>query len=242
MKTGYWFLFVLNLITLGLFAEDQIDRMDKNIALIKLTSQVYLIQTSYACNGNLNCNHLLIVDSTDIVLVNTPSSDSLTSILLLSIEKKFGKKVSKVIVSHFHDDSSGGLTETARHGIIAYSLDKTSDLLKNENKNIDVVFTDSLSIPLQTIQLKMYFQGAGHSIDNSVVWLPAEKILFGGCLLKSLDANGPGNIQDADLKAWPKTVRNVRQKFSQANIVIPGHMAIGDTSIFNHTINILEKK
>src|SRR4030042_6864709 len=101
-------------------AGDSIDRVDKNIAFIKLTNKTYLIQSSYSANERLDCNHLLVIDNKDIVLVNTHAKDSLTAIMLNCIEKKFKRPVTKLIVSHFHDDSSGGLTETASRGIISY--------------------------------------------------------------------------------------------------------------------------
>lgn len=239
MRTAFLLICILIFGISGTSAQEKTERLDLNIGLTKLTARVYLIQTSYACNGHLDCNHLLILDRNDVVLVNTPARDSMTSVLLKSIETKFKKKVTRVIVSHFHDDSSGGLNETARQGIISYSLDKTRDLLIPEHKTIDIVYSDSLTIQLQTTSLKLCFLGAGHSADNSLVWLPEEKILFGGCLLKSMSANGIGNTSDARLQEWPVTVQKVRQKFSQAKIVIPGHMAIGDTSIYSHTLKIL---
>jgi metallo-beta-lactamase class B len=242
MKKGLLFLILLNLTGFKMYAGDSIDRVDKNIEITKLTDKAYLIQSSYGCNGYLDCNHLLIADSKDIVLVNTPAKDSLTSIMLNCIEKKFGKKVTKVIVSHFHDDSSGGLNETGKRGIVSYSSDKTRDLLKPANKNIDIAFKDSLTISLQTIQLKLFYLGAGHSIDNIVTWIPDEKILYGGCLMKSLVSNDKGNIKDADLQAWPVTTQKVKDRFKDANIVIPGHAAIGDSSIFDHTLKIASMK
>ena len=184
---------------------------------------------------------MLIIDRNDIVLVNTPASDSLTAVLLDCIEKKFKRKVTKLIVSHFHDDSSGGLPETGKRGIRSYALDKTRDLLKAENKKIDVVFKDSLSVPLQSLILKLVYFGAGHSVENIVIWLPDEKILFGGCLMKSLVSTDKGNIKDADLQAWPLTIQKVKDRFGDAKIVIPGHGAIGDATIFNHTIRIVKK-
>jgi len=216
------------------------DRVDKNLELTRLADKVWLIQSSYACNGHLDCNHLLIVDRKDIVLVNTPASDSLTAILLNCIEKKFKRKVTKVIVSHFHDDSSGGLIVIGKRGIRSYASNMTRDLLKPGNKSIDFVFTDSLNIPLQTIPLKLYYFGAGHSIDNIVIWLSAGKILFGGCLMKSLDSTDNGNIKDADLQAWPVTVQKVKDRFRDVQTVIPGHGMIGDASVFDHTIEILK--
>jgi len=239
MKKGILFLLFLNLTGFKLFASNSMERVDKNIEITRLTDKAYLIQSSYACNGQLDCNHLLVVDKSDVVLINTPATDSMTLIMLNCIEKKFKRKVTKVIVSHFHDDSSGGLYETGKQGIVSYSLDKTRDLLKTESKNIDVVFTDSLTISLQTIQLDLFYFGAGHSIDNIVTWMPSEKILFGGCLTKSLVSTDKGNTKDADLQAWPVTVRKVKDRFKDARIVIPGHLAIGNSSVFDHTIKIV---
>jgi metallo-beta-lactamase class B len=242
MKQVLMFIMLLDLFVHPVFADDSIDRVDTNIEITRLTDKAYLIQSSYSCNGYLDCNHLLIIDKTDIVLVNTPAKDSLTIIMLNCIEKKFKRKVTKVIVSHFHDDSSGGLDEMSKRGIKSYGLDKTRDLVKSENKNIDNVFRDSLKIALQTIQIDMFYFGAGHSIDNIVTWLPSERILFGGCLMKSLKATDKGNIKDADLLAWPVTVQKVKDRFMNAKIVIPGHSSIGDASIFDHTIRIVKMK
>lgn len=240
MKKGYLILLFLNIAVFRLIAGDTIDRVDKNIGITKLTAKAYLIQSSYACNGMLDCNHLLVVDLQDIVLVNTPVNDSMTAIMLDCIEKKFKRKVTKVIVSHFHDDSSGGLQETAKRGITSYGLDKTRHLLMPEHKNIGHTFKDSLTISLQSIPLKLYYFGAGHSVDNIVTWMPGEKILFGGCLMKSMNSKDKGNIKDADLQAWPVTVQKVKDRCKGAKVVIPGHQAIGNASLFDHTIRIVK--
>lgn len=238
MKKGYLLLLFLSIVLYRLIANETFDRVDKNIEITKLTDKTYLIQSSYSCNGMLDCNHLLVVDLNDLVLVNTPVTDSMTAVMLDCIEKKFKRKVTKVIVSHFHEDSSGGLLETAKRGITSYGLDKTSNLLVAENKNIDHIFKDSLTISMQTIPLKLYYFGAGHSVDNIVTWMPDEKILFGGCLMKSLNSKDKGNIKDADLQAWPGTVQKVKDRFKDAKVVIPGHLAIGNSSLFDHTIRI----
>ena len=72
-----------------------------------------------------------------------------------------------------------------------------------------------------------------------MIWLPEDKILFGGCLLKSLEAKDKGNIKDADLKAWSVSVEQVKKKYPDAMIVIPGHGKIGNTSVFDYTLKLL---
>jgi metallo-beta-lactamase class B len=231
---------LLLLTVFKLVANEPIEWVDKNIGITQLTNNTYLIQTSYSCNGHLDCNHLLVIDRNDIVLVNTPATDSLTAILLDRIEDRFKKKVTKLVVSHFHDDSSGGLQETSKRGITSYGSIKTSNLLKSQSKYIDTIFADSLKITLQTTNLFLHYLGAGHSIDNIITWLPSENVLFGGCLLKSVTATDKGNIKDADILAWPVTIQKAQKKFANAKIVIPGHAAVGDFSIFDHTIKTIE--
>jgi metallo-beta-lactamase class B len=223
-------------------AADTAERLNRNFEITGLTNNIYLAKSSFSGDGNLNCNHLIIIDSTEIVLVNTPVNDSLTSVILDCIEKRFKKPVKKVIVSHFHDDSAGGLMETARCGIVSYGLNKTDELLKPSGMKIDMVFSDSMDIPLQTKKVKLIYFGGGHSIDNILVWLPEEKILYGGCLLKSLSANNIGNIKDADINSWVNTVKKVQHRCCNAKIIIPGHMEYGDTAIFDHTIEIVSQK
>jgi len=218
------------------------DQLDRNFAIIQLTNNAFLIQSSFAANAQLDCNHLLIIDTKDLVLVNTPVNDSLTSVLLTCIERKLKRKVTKVIVSHFHEDSSGGLRQISKLGINSFGLSKTAALLKSQSKHIDFLFSRFLVLDLQTLHLELFYPGAGHSIDNIVIWLPEDKILFGGCLLKSLQAKDRGNIKDADLKAWPVSVELVMKKYHDAMIVIPGHGEIGNTSVFQHTLDLLANK
>jgi metallo-beta-lactamase class B len=240
MKTVF-ILFFEVIFSIELMATGQVEMLDKNISLTKISEKTYLLQSSYSCNGRLDCNHLLIVDDKEVVLVNTPATDSLTSIMLNCIIKKFNKKVNRVIVSHFHDDSSGGLKEVSRRGITSYGLDKTKDLLQPIGKNIDVAFKDSLKIPLQTLTLELFYFGPGHSVDNIVVWIPDDKVLFGGCLVKSLKAQDKGNIKDADLKAWTETVQKVKDRCKDAQFVIPGHSEYGDAALLDHTIKLVKE-
>jgi len=242
MRKKIIFFILLNLIAKDILANDSIEKIDNNIGIARLSEKVYLMKSSFNCNGSLDCNHMLVVDLKDIVLINTPVNDSLTGILLNCIRQKFKRPVTKVVISHFHEDSSGGIAETNRNGITSYSLDKTKELLKSHGRFIDVVFKDSIEINLQTVHIELYFPGAGHTFDNIVVWLPEEKILFGGCLIKSLSVNDKGNIKDADMQSWAETVLRVKNRFSNAKIVIPGHFDCGDTSLFDHTIKLVHLK
>jgi glyoxylase-like metal-dependent hydrolase (beta-lactamase superfamily II) len=84
--------------------------------------------------------------------------------------------------------------------------------------------------------VEVFYPGAGHSPDNLVVDFPARRILFGGCLIKSGD--DVGNLADADLAAWPASVKAL-QRFAPA-IVVPGHGDRLDPGLLDHTIQVVE--
>ena len=85
----------------------------------------------------------------------------------------------------------------------------------------------------KTIEVRHF--GPGHTSDNVVVWLPQEKLLFGGCLIKANGA-GKGNLADASPEKWPKTVIKVRSAYPEAEVIVPGHGRHGGQELLNHTI------
>jgi metallo-beta-lactamase class B len=89
----------------------------------------------------------------------------------------------------------------------------------------------------RTVALATYF-GAGHTADNVVAWLPSQKILFGGCLIKSLDSQSLGNTADGDLQAYPTTLQKVLAAYNHATIVVPGHGDWGGPDLIEHTLKL----
>jgi metallo-beta-lactamase class B len=103
----------------------------------------------------------------------------------------------------------------------------------------DTVFT------VGQYSFQTYFPGPGHTADNIVIWFDKEKILYGGCLIKSADAKDLGNLDDADVKAYASTIENVLRKCSHPKYIIPGHDDWRNPQSLNHTLALakaLEKK
>ena len=65
-----------------------------------------------------------------------------------------------------------------------------------------------------------------------MVWLPENKILFGGCFVKP---HGLGDLDDANLEAWPKSAEILMSKYDKAKQVVSSHSEIGDSSLLKHT-------
>ena len=101
---------------------------------------------------------------------------------------------------------------------------------------------DSATLKLNNMEIQCYYLGGGHSTDNIVVWIPSEKILFGGCMIKDTQTSSLGNTADAaPLKEWLKTVCAVEARFPDAKVVIPGHGEVGGLELVKHTEDLLIK-
>ncbi len=218
--------------------------ISKDLELIKLNEAIYihLSYTDIQQYGRVAANGLLIIDEKEALILDTPWNNELTNKLFDWVKNNFKIDIKHVIINHFHDDNMGGLEAAHKKGAISYSLDTTKDILKKQNKVLPIkTFKNELKLKLHNINLIAEYPGAGHTVDNIVVWLPEYKILFGGCLIKSLSTNNLGNLEDADIKEYQKTVEKVLNKYKLAEIVIPGHGEYGGIELLSHTIELCRK-
>ena len=86
-----------------------------------------------------------------------------------------------------------------------------------------------------------YYPGEGHTADNIVVWFSNEKILYGGCLVKSVDAKDLGNLEEANIKGWPGTIINIQAKFKNPNFIITGHQSWQSKNSLNYTLKLIKE-
>lgn len=72
-----------------------------------------------------------------------------------------------------------------------------------------------------------------------MVWLPAHKILFGGCALRSAAATGAGNTSHGDVESWIKVMALISERYRNATIVVPGHEEPGGVELIKHTLELV---
>lgn len=180
------------------------------------------------------CNGLVLIENQQAYIFDTPVYDSVAQELLHILDLK-SVSVKGVVVHHFHNDCLGGLKVFEEARIPSYGLKQTRVLAKEHNMPIPSIgFEDSLKLKLHNNSVQIYYPGAGHSPDNIVTYFPQYQLLFGGCLIKEMGA-GKGYLGDADTLTWPQSVRRVQRQFPEARWVVPGHGAIGDTSLLGYT-------
>ncbi len=215
-----------------------------DIELRRIGRNVWVHTTyfEYEGYGRVSGNGLLIVGEKEACLIDLPTTDEQTATLFDWVVREFGVPVKTVVPTHSHVDCAGGIAEAHRRGAVSYALNRTSELMVQgglEKPRVD--FEGQLSMNCGEREVRLMYPGAGHTVDNIVAWLPQERILFGGCLVKSLEATGPGNVADADLESWPGTVRKVKEQFKDAATVIPGHGSTGGLELLDHTIGIVSQ-
>ena len=79
-----------------------------------------------------------------------------------------------------------------------------------------------------------------HTVDNVITYVERDKILFGGCLVKTMDA-GKGNLEDANENAWPNTIQQIKKKYQDIRYVVPGHGKYGDDALLDYTIELFSE-
>ncbi|GGP86351.1 DIM/SIM/IMP family subclass B1 metallo-beta-lactamase [Shewanella ulleungensis] len=208
-----------------------------------LVPDVYLHQSYKQVSGFglVESNGLVVVQDKQAFIIDTPWTDSDTAKLVDWITLQ-GLTTVASISTHSHEDRAGGVGYLNSKGIATWvSNDTQAILTANRLSTATHTFVDNKHI-LQPQLIEVYYLGAGHTVDNLVVGLPKQQILFGGCLIKSLNSRTLGYTGEADLKQWPVTVAKVQAQFTEAKMVVPGHGKIGNTSLLSHTIELLSRE
>lgn len=192
--------------------------------------------------GNVPCNGMIVHNNNEAVVFDTPVNDEISEELIQWIQNSLKSKINAVVPTHFHDDCLGGLHAFHKHKIPSIAHSKTIAFAKENLLPIPMKsFEKDEKIAVGTHFAELYFFGEGHTKDNIVAYYPNEKVLFGGCLIKELNA-GKGNLADANQAAWAETVTNVKKQFTDIKIVIPGHGATGNTDLIDYTIKLFTQK
>ena len=234
-------LFGFNPLIIGSQSDDVEIQLNEDVTVRRLAEGVWLHTTYYDISGlkNVPANGLIVIDGKHAMMIDLPWTEEQTGALFDWIEQRHDAVIEKVVPTHSHIDCVGGLAEAHRRGADSFALEKTAEILKRTNKPIfKNWFTERMSLSCGDIRVELAFLGGGHTVDNIVAWIPSGKILFGGCLIKSLNARNLGNTKDADLKSYPATLRKVRKRYSEAKIVVPGHGRPGGIKLIDHTIEL----
>jgi metallo-beta-lactamase class B len=214
----------------------------KNLVVTQIAPNSFL-HTSYKQTndfGNVPCNGLLVRNSSEAIVFDTPTNNESANELIQWIKKFLHCKINAIIPTHFHDDCLGGLKAFHDSDIPSYAYFKTIELAIKDSAVVPKnSFNDSLILKIGSKFIVAKFFGEGHTKDNIVGYFPSDNILFGGCLIKELEA-GKGYLGDANIADWSSTVEKVKSQYPTIKIVVPGHGDYGNEKLLNYTIQLFK--
>ncbi|MBA4851419.1 subclass B1 metallo-beta-lactamase [Emticicia sp. BO119] len=192
--------------------------------------------------GNVPCNGLIVRNGNETIIFDTPTNDKSSEELIKWVKESLHCQINAVIPTHFHNDCLAGLKVFHAANIPSYANIKTTDLARENNYTVpENSFQDSLTLKVgKEIIVAKYF-GEGHTKDNVVGYFPSENVMFGGCLIKEVDA-GKGYLGDANVAEWSNTVEKIKKTYPNVKIVVPGHGAYGNIQLLDFTIKLFKTR
>ncbi len=188
--------------------------------------------------GNVPCNGLIVRNGNEAIIFDTPTNDKSSEALIQWIKETLHCKINAIIPTHFHIDCLAGLKAFHENHIPSYAYFKTIALAKENGYVVPKnSFRDSLNLKVGDENVITKFFGEGHTKDNVVGYFSNENIMFGGCLIKELDA-GKGYLGDANVADWSSTVESVKKEYPNVKIIVPGHGEFGNKKLLDYTISL----
>lgn len=238
--------------------------LDKDMVIREIHKGFYIVTHSFPWPHN---SLLVVMQNSDILLVDTPYTAEATSELLKWEKTKFGNRNIIAINTGYHYDNLGGNGALIAAGIKVYGSDAIPGMLSQRGEALRALTLDWLTdpeyseyygthknlkyippnalYPLQTgltlnfgnESVVIYYPGPTHTSENVVVYFRERNILFAGCMI--LAGDSVGNTADADMAEWPKSIEKLRQ--FKTDLLIPGHGDRMDPQLIDHTLDVLAR-
>ena len=235
MKTN----FLLFLILLAHALPVRSQTTQPALTITHLTGNFY-VYTTYV--RGFPSNGLYLVTKKGVVVVDSPWDTTQFSPLLDSIRARHRQPVVLCIATHFHEDRTGALEFFRSRGIKTYTSRLTDEYSRRfGQKRAGFLFDKDTTFNVGGYSIQTWFPGEGHTKDNIVLWFEKDRILYGGCLIKSTAADDIGFIGNANLQAWPETIRRIQARYPHPAYIIPGHQEWNSAASLQHTLELLDR-
>ena len=197
----------------------QADLTDKQVTFARLSENAY----AYTTEGDPNTG--VVVGDDGVMVIDTQATPAMAQDVIRHIRQVTDKPIKYVVLSHYHAVRVLGASAYKPREIIA--SEATLEMIRERGKEdmaseigrFPRLFRDVESIPGLTwptitfaremtvwmgkLEVRISQVGAGHTRGDSIVWLPAQKVLFSGDLV---EYNAGIYTGDAQLAEWPATL------------------------------------
>jgi glyoxylase-like metal-dependent hydrolase (beta-lactamase superfamily II) len=242
---------------------------DAELKMTQLNDYVWVVTHCFPWESN---SLVVQASDKEVVLIDTPYTNEATETVLKYIQEKLKPKRITAIITGFHVDNLGGTGSLLKHGIPVDGADRTCKLIDEKSAQTQQQLLTWLKAPEQEkyrqaytsmkfekpdrvfpikkglflkkgkLSFEVYFPGESHSPDNLAVYIKELDLLFGGCMVKSLESRNLGFTGDANMNEWPVSIQKIRAKYPHAKLVIPHHGQWGDAALLRHTFDLLNAR
>lgn len=204
-------------------------RIDQDVWVKRLAPGLWLHSTTARIAGGavFPANGLVLERPAGSLLIDTGYAPDQAERLLRWSRTALSGEITLAVATHFHSDRTGGVNALAKHGVRTLAHPLTCLLARQHGLPTPEPIEDFKgSTHALGADCELYFPGAGHTRDNIVVWAPRQKMLFGGCFLKSVTSSDLGNVADAVIPDWTGSLARLSERFPDPRTVITGHGAV----------------
>jgi len=215
-------------------------RTDTDLKISHLTGDFYIYTTYNYYNGyRIPANGMYLVTNKGVVMFDTPWDTTQFQPLLDSIILKHNKSVIMCFATHWHSDKTAGLEYYRQLGINTYTTVLTDKLSKKNNKKrAAFLMADDTAFHVGQYAFETYYPGQGHTEDNIIIWFKKEKILYGGCLIKGVDDEDLGYLDDGNKTTYASTLKKVHTKCRKPKFIVIAHNDWKNINSLKHSIRM----
>lgn len=181
---------------------------------------------AYTAEGDPNTG--VIITDEAVLICDTLATPVMAQRLIAEIRKVSQAPIKYVVLSHYHAVRVLGATAykaegmqeiVASRGTYELIVERGAQDMQSEYERFPrlfqnfesvpgltwptLVFDEKITLHMGGLEVQIMHPGAGHTKGDTVVWVPAEKVLFSGDLVEFGAACYTG---DAQLEEWPATL------------------------------------
>ncbi len=195
------------------------DLGDKQISFTELAEGAY----AYTAEGDPNSG--IIVGDDGVMVIDTQATPAMAQDVIARVWEVTDKPIRYVVLTHYHAVRVLGASAYGADHVIAsrgtfeliqergqHDMDSEIQRFPRLFQGVEtvpgltwptIVFDDAMTLWMGKREVRIAHIGRGHTKGDTVVWLPAEKVLFSGDLVEFGATPYTG---DAYLADWPATL------------------------------------
>ena len=202
------------------------------VSIHPLSDSLFVAEDSHYAKTN----YAVYIGKASVTVVGAGWSPETAELLAQEIKKLTNKPIGDVIVPDHDPEYAGGSAYWKRIGANIVSTKLTEETLEKDwakagdftRKYFPTYPTLPLVPPTKTYEadftlengdIRGFYLGPSHNVDDIFVYFPKQKVLYAGSILKER----LGNLAFANLEEYPKTLEKLRQLHLEIDKIISGH-------------------